>query len=1417
MKTRIHTIAPAKKRFKAAKNWGIIICAILIGVIGVFSLSKSLVFATDSPWTQTDWSGGSAGGTVTGTVNTYSTLSSIDTSVSGSMTLSTTSGWCNNAYCNSAWRYRKKITFDNTNTNLGVTSETLTDFPVLIKLSSSNIDYSATKDAGEDIRFTDSDGTTNLSYEIEKWDESDTSYVWVKVPQINSNSNSDYIYIYYGNSAAVDNQSAANVWDSSYQGVWHLGETSGTNINDSAGSLDGAKSSSANPASISGKIGGAQDFSGDEISVSDSNDLDLTSSMTLSMWVTADSLATWNSIIMKSTDGNWANGYGIYYNNALCGFITNYNSYKACATFSTTATHRYIVATYNGSALKLYIDGTEAASYNTSVAISTNSATLGIGRGSGGAYNWDGIIDEVRISSVGRSAAYVAASYKSESDDFTTFNTLEEAYVTSGNLVSNILDSNSGGSFWGILSYSSSGSGTVVVKARTSNNSDMSGATSFSSCDALISGNDISTNNCVTDGHRYFQYQVSLSSSSGQTPTFNDISLVFTSFDNTAPITNASSISMSTAISGGRVVTDTEYNSGATPYFNWNAGADNDGGSGIKGYCIYLGTTSSSNPGTTSGLLTNSPISTSGTTCGFINSGTTLNLASADYLSSDLVDGQTYYINIKVIDNGNNIFGGSSATFSFLHDQTSPINVAYISMPSGSFSNVTDMSFSWPTSGANTATDATSGVLGYQYQINGTSGEWHGTSSNDDCDLDYIPTGTGSYTLTSEQDGSSIVVGNNVIYFRTVDVACNTSSSSTYRTGNLSYGGAAPTFSASCDVTTGVTVTPVSSTSNSFALSWSSATPSGSNTVEKYYYMINTTPPSSLSTMTSNTTTYLDNGLSTSVSTGSLVGSIKGSNTVYVVAVDDADNYSSSNCIKGIYTLDSDLPDPPRSVSVSDASIKESELWRASLAWSAPSYKGTGSITYTIQRSTNNSSWTTVATTTGTAYVDTVDESILYYWRIGAYDTSAESTASPTWASAVSLTPRGTYSEAPSLSSGPTVTEITTRQAKISWSTSRDADSKIQYGKKKGDYYDEEPSKSEQVTDHEILLTNLNPGTTYFYKARWTDEDGNVGVSAEKSFKTDPPPQITEPRATLVGIESATIAFTAKDAHSVKIYYGKNTSFGSITELKTTTSSNSYSVLLGGLSDDTKYYFKINAFDSENEEYDGNTLSFQTLPSPKISNVKIQQALNTAQPTAVITWVSNTEISSIVTYTPQGNPSASRDEVDLALKKGEHQTILRGLLPETRYDLKVSGRDVAGNEAVGEVNYFTTATDTRAPLISDIKIEGASKKDGSAVSSQLIVTWNTDEASTTQVEFGEGTGTVYSQKSQEDANLTFNHLAALSGLTPSKVYHLRVISKDKAGNVTNSIDVVTITPKATDNALDLVVNNLKEVFGFISN
>jgi len=96
---------------------------------------------------------------------------------------------------------------------------------VLVVLNSARINYTRARANGEDLRFIDADGTTVLSHEIEVWDPSGLSYIWVNVPQVDANSSSDYMMMYYGNPSAADGQDAANVWDANYVGVWHLGES----------------------------------------------------------------------------------------------------------------------------------------------------------------------------------------------------------------------------------------------------------------------------------------------------------------------------------------------------------------------------------------------------------------------------------------------------------------------------------------------------------------------------------------------------------------------------------------------------------------------------------------------------------------------------------------------------------------------------------------------------------------------------------------------------------------------------------------------------------------------------------------------------------------------------------------------------------------------------------------------------------------------------------------------------------------------------------------------------------------------------------------------------------------------------------------------------------------------------------------
>jgi hypothetical protein len=103
------------------------------------------------------------------------------------------------------WNYRKPITLSNSGT-------TLSNYQVLITLTPENFTYAKCKNDGSDIRFSQNDKTTPLSYWIEDWNYNGTSKLWAKVNSIPPGQNIA-IYLYYGNNAAESESNGDNTFN----------------------------------------------------------------------------------------------------------------------------------------------------------------------------------------------------------------------------------------------------------------------------------------------------------------------------------------------------------------------------------------------------------------------------------------------------------------------------------------------------------------------------------------------------------------------------------------------------------------------------------------------------------------------------------------------------------------------------------------------------------------------------------------------------------------------------------------------------------------------------------------------------------------------------------------------------------------------------------------------------------------------------------------------------------------------------------------------------------------------------------------------------------------------------------------------------------------------------------------------------
>ncbi|MFZ5376180.1 MAG: LamG-like jellyroll fold domain-containing protein [Patescibacteria group bacterium] len=1055
----------------------------------------------------------------------------------------------------------------------------------------------------------------------------------------------------------------------------------------------------------------------------------------------------------------------------------------------------HIAATYDGSTMKLYVDGSLDNSLSSTVTMPDNNKQLWIGSSMAGDSSssdlgrFDGSLDEIRISNVARSS-FISSAYSSSAQTVQ----ISTAYNPVG------LNS------WSGFETSETTNGDTI-KYRLSNDDGLtwkywltdqwitSSSTSQSNTAAEINSN-ISSFPVTSDG---LIWQAILQGDGDQQVTLNSVT-VHAELDSTAPPTNATSVSVTGLGSGNWISSE--------PTITWEEGADNNGGAGILGYCISLdeatlsATQSTSlNPQTTAGSVfeVNGSVLDDGVNsdaCPYIVSGSSINLSNISGLT--LSSGKQYFFSIKAVDQAGNVYAGSASNYQdlavFKLDSTPPSNPSYISLP-GDFVASKAASISWPTSASQGASDSESGIAGMQYRI-GTSGTWYGDSHNGAQDSTDLLSNDGNYDFSETYDFDTITEGTNLIQFRTYDNAGNVSSS--VITGLLKINTNAPSSP------TNLSVDPATNTENLFSFDWDVPdTYSGNIDNFTYCYTINTLPSATSCNWTEAGVTQL---------ASDAYANQPGENTIYLVSKSDSGTVSYGDYASLTFTANTSAPGIPQNADVADVSVKETSSWKLAVAWEAPASLGAGVSYYQVYHSIDNSSFSLESTVYDISYVDTGLTQQTHYYKVRACDSANNCGA---FSPVVSLYPDGKYTSAPKLNSGPAVSSITTKKATISWTTSRSSDSKVAFGTKTLDYNDEEPSNSDQVTDHVIKLSNLAPGTTYYYVAKWTDEDGNTGESDEKTFTTSPAPSVSAAEESDIGLSSALLSFTVKDAVKVKIMYGQTANYGGVKEVTTSTLESSYSVKLSDLSDGTQYHYKLVLVDSEGDEYSFEDHVFETLPQPRVSNIEIEEIRGSAQPAVLVTWESNTDISSIISYYPTDSPKNELSQVELDLIKGDHKMLIKNLRPETRYNLVVKGRDKAGNEATSSIISFTTATDTRPPIIYDFKVTGSILGQGSEAQAQLVVSFNTDEDASTQVEFGEGSEQSYSQRTQLDGELTTYHFAVVPNLQPSRVYHLRVLTKDAAGNETKSIDKVMVTPKSTDNALDLVITNLSDVFGFL--
>jgi RHS repeat-associated protein len=307
-----------------------------------------------------------------------------------------------------------------------------TNFPVLVSgtypyLATTAHGGGVTNSSGYDIIFTsDSAGLDVLPFERESYSPTTGAVVyWVEIPTLSHTTDTTF-YMFYGNSSITTDQSNKNgVWDGNYQGVWHLQETSGRQHDSTSNGNNSTGVSVTTEGSATGKIGGADQFTGSHPDHVDLPNISLTSAFTLQFWIYPTSYTDYDRMFSKAFSTKTAPwyDYGVTLDTAASQKLDLGIDHAGTLQQLTSAgvlplnQWTYVDGTYDGSNLRIYINGVLDSTQAASGSIDAVSQPTELG------YNtvytpqsFTGNLDEARISSVARSADWIAAEYNNESN-----------------------------------------------------------------------------------------------------------------------------------------------------------------------------------------------------------------------------------------------------------------------------------------------------------------------------------------------------------------------------------------------------------------------------------------------------------------------------------------------------------------------------------------------------------------------------------------------------------------------------------------------------------------------------------------------------------------------------------------------------------------------------------------------------------------------------------------------------------------------------------------------------------------------------------------------------------------------------------------------------------------------------------------
>ena len=337
--------------------------------------------------------------------------------------------------------WQRRIQVDLSNPGI---SETVRDFPLLVSLTGSAFAAVRASTGGQDLRFIDADATTLLPHEVERWDDdAQEALIWVRVPAITPGGAADRIWMYFANPApGVPPLDPRSVWSNGYLAVWHLAEvpTNGATMRDaSPNAKNGTANGTVAADGIAAPVGRGVFFDGSSHVRIASSATDVLAvggaQLTLEAWVrreSPDESPAPATIVGRQFGTSFGDSYTML-GTAGANQTLRFCSLPCSETGSADMPRgvwTHVASVLEDNMARFYVNGSAAGivSASHSLRVDDNDVTIGAeenGAGSVVTEFWTGGIDEVRISGVARSTAWIETHYRSMNGTLSSLQSIE--------------------------------------------------------------------------------------------------------------------------------------------------------------------------------------------------------------------------------------------------------------------------------------------------------------------------------------------------------------------------------------------------------------------------------------------------------------------------------------------------------------------------------------------------------------------------------------------------------------------------------------------------------------------------------------------------------------------------------------------------------------------------------------------------------------------------------------------------------------------------------------------------------------------------------------------------------------------------------------------------------------------------------